>query len=364
MTKKPLHIALIMGGPSHEHDVSLKTGEQIQKYLSQTAHTVMPVIVSHKKEWQFSDGTKHHVGKAIQYLKENNIDMAFIAMHGAYGEDGTIQGLLEAAHIPYTGSGVLASAVAMDKVKSSELFHSTGLAIPEYVMCTTKQWKRKSDMVIDSIESRLSLPLIVKPINLGSSIGITLVKRTRDLRKAIQKTLDVAESAIIQEYISGRELTCAILDDGAGTLSALLPTEIIPKNAHFFDYSAKYTVGASREVTPALISEALTWEVQNAALKAHVLLGCSGMSRTDFILGERKTNNEQQIINKKQSFVNNQEEKTKLYVLETNTIPGMTETSLLPQAALAVGISFPELLERILKAGLTRHERKAKGIYE
>lgn len=267
--------------------------------------------------------------------------IAFIAMHGSYGEDGTIQGMLELAGMPYTGSGILASALAMDKVKSAEIFRAHGILTPKFVAFEKSDWKKYRSAVKKQI-GRLSYPLIMKPRDQGSSVGVSIVKSAAQLEKAVGIAFKYSNRAMAQQYIRGKEVTCAVIDRGVPLSAiALQPTEIIPKNSAFFDYRAKYTPGASQEITPPHLPKSVIKKIQRTALAAHTALGCSGMSRTDMILENPKS--------KVQS--------PKLYVLEVNTIPGMTETSLLPQAAKACGIEFPELLERIIEAGFNRFAR-------
>lgn len=262
-------------------------------------------------------------------------------MHGPYGEDGTIQGFLELIGIPYTGSNVTASALAMDKILSAKLFRDRGLAVPEFVSFDKQGW-RKNRKPLSAKIKKLGLPVVIKPINLGSSVGITIVQKPALLLKAVRLALALSPNVMAQKYIRGKELTCGVIDNGIpGTEVALMPTEIIPKTSSFFDYHSKYTPGASEEITPPRLPKSIVKQIQQTALACHRTLGCSGMSRTDMILEE---NRKQKIENKD----------PKLYILEVNTIPGMTETSLLPQAAKASGITFAQLLERIIVAALNR----------
>lgn len=262
-------------------------------------------------------------------------------MHGPYGEDGTVQALLEIAGIPYTGSGVLASALAMDKVKSAEIFKSHRILTPSYVAFNKREWSKKKNGLRNAVK-KLGYPVVVKPQDQGSSVGITIVPSETKLTSAVSTAFKYSSRAMAQKYIRGREVTCAVVDKGiVGTEMPLMPTEIIPKTSKFFDYHAKYTPGASEEITPPNLPKLLIKKIQKTALVCHKALGCSGMSRTDMILTNSKVKSQ----------------KSKLYVLEVNTIPGMTETSLLPQAAKACGISFPNLLERIIDAGISRFQK-------
>lgn len=298
-----------MGGPSSEHEVSLKTGQMILKNLDKKKFKPLPIKIEKDGSWPMN----------MEYLKSQS-DIVFVAMHGEYGEDGQVQSLLETFQIPYTGSDPIASAIAMDKSKTLKILRENDFLIPDYLSI------KKSDPLINWRRiKRLGLPLIIKPTSGGSSVGINLVNDWDDLKKAISDSFNYSDYLIIQKYISGRELTCGVLEIN-GTPISLLPTEIIPKEGEFFDYNSKYKIGGSKEITPPNLPKSAIKEIQKLALAIHKLIGCSGMSRTDMILGNDG----------------------KLYILEINTIPGMTETSLLPQAAEKMGISFPKLLEIII----------------
>ena len=304
-----------MGGPSAEHEVSLLSGEVIYGHLDREKYEVTPVIVTKDGEWPIG----------VDKLK-NEVDIVFIAMHGEYGEDGVVQGLLRDAEIPFTGSDVLASALSMNKILSGRLLASHGLNIPHFIVA------HKHEGVSVGLED-LDFPVIVKPANRGSSVGVTIVRTEDDLRSALEKAFGFSRDAIIQEFIPGREVTCAVLDDGLGDAFPLPPTEVIPRLGAMFDYEAKYTPGASDEITPANLHDDAISFIQEVAVITHRAVGASGMSRTDMIIGEDDV----------------------LYVLEINTIPGMTPTSLLPQAAKVHGLTFSDLLDRIIDAGQRRH---------
>lgn len=292
-----------MGGPSAEHDISLKTGDMVLRNLDKSKYFAGGVLIDKKGKWNISK----------KELK-NNFDIAFLALHGEYGEDGTIQKILEKMRLPYTGSRSKASALGMNKEKSLRLFAKAGLAVADFVTNLKKI-------------HHIGLPLVVKPLDRGSSVGVSIVKSYSELVPAIYAAKKYSSKVMAQKYIKGREFTCGVIDISKNTIP-LLPTEIIPSKSAFFDYHAKYTAGASKEITPPRLSHKKIGELQKLALKAHKAIGACGLSRTDFILGKDG----------------------KFYVLEINTLPGMTETSLLPQAAQAVGISFPELLDIIIDA--------------
>lgn len=317
MTKR-LNLLVLCGGPSSEHEVSLKTAQMVLRNLDKKKYNPSIAIIKRNGKWKFPGKPEKTLNMALQYLRQ--YDFVFIAMHGSFGEDGHIQALLEWTGIPYSGSNVLASSITINKQISNELFEAGGLHVPEYTIVDRS-----------NIKINLRLPLVLKPIEGGSSIGVTIVKKKSNLRRALTSSLRGEKRIMVQKYIQGREMTCGVLENGRGEPFALPPTEIIPKNSPFFDYRAKYKTGGSAEITPPQIPPGKIKELQNLALKAHKILGCTGMSRSDFILT-----------------------KSGFSILETNTIPGMTETSLLPQEARAVKITFPQLLDHIIAAGLRR----------
>lgn len=315
--KRPLNVAIVCGGQSSEHEVSLKTGQMILKNLDRRKHQPTLVIIDKTGKWKFGDAKAVEIGDAIKKLK--SFDLVFIAIHGNFGEDGRFQSLLEWIGVPYTGSGVLSSAMAMDKQISNTLYETNGLRVPRHTVIQKNQ------------SVKIRIPFVIKPAAGGSSVGISIIKSKTGLRVGLRKAFRENERVMIQEYIKGREFTCGVLEDKNGKPFALPPTEIIPKTSVFFDYRAKYKIGGSLEITPPQLHEHKIRDIQKIALKAHQILGCRGMSRSDFIL-----------------------KGSALYILETNTIPGMTETSLLPQAAKVAGISFSLMLDIIIVAGLRR----------
>ena len=321
MSMKPrkTRVALLVGGPSSEHDVSLASGRVVHANLDKDKYDIVPVLVSHKGEWPVEP----------KHLKDM-ADVAFIAMHGEYGEDGTVQEILKNLEIPYTGSDHMASALAMNKILSRRLFRAHGMNVPHSVVFNAHESAERD-------WSDVPLPAVVKPFNRGSSIGAGIARTVDEVKLALERALAYSKIALIEQYIQGRELTCAIIDDGLGHAFPLPVTEILPKSG-FFDYNAKYTKGATDEVTPARILERETGLAQAVALRAHELIGASGFSETDMILGGDGD----------------------LYVLEINTIPGMTETSLLPQAALVHGMTLGELFDRIIEAAFIKHAASAR----
>lgn len=316
-----LKVVVVCGGKSSEHKVSLKTAEMVLKNLNPRKYKTFLAVIEKNGKWKFGSGRAIEIGNAIEKLK--NFDFVFIAMHGVYGEDGRFQALLEWIDIPYSGSGVLSSAMTMDKEVSNVLYAVNGLKVPRYVIFDKSSQDKKLGM---------RLPVVIKPTEGGSSVGVSIIKSKKGLQTGLGKASKEGNRIMIQEYIKGREFTCGVLEDEAGKPFALPPTEIIPKTSSFFDYGAKYKIGGSLEITPARLPKTKTRELQRLALKAHKILNCNGMSRSDFIL-----------------------KNSRFYILETNTIPGMTETSLLPQAAKVAGIDFPSLLDTIIAAGLRKN---------
>ncbi|MBM7557932.1 D-alanine--D-alanine ligase family protein [Halanaerobacter jeridensis] len=305
-------IAVIRGGKSAERKISLKTGKAILNALKSKNYTV--VDIDPKEDLH-------------QQLADNKIDIAFIALHGRYGEDGTIQGFLEMEGIPYTGSGVLGSALAMDKVSSKRVFEQMEISTPEFIVLKKEEYCNNKADIKTKIEEEFSLPVVVKPALEGSSLGLSITKDPSDLLGDIDQAFDYDEEVLIENYIPGREITVGIL--GNKELEALPVIEIRPREG-VYDYEAKYTKGATKFIIPAELDETVYAKAQNLALQAHRALNCQGVSRVDMRVNPNG----------------------EVYVLEVNTIPGMTETSLLPQAAAKSGLEFPELVEKILKLAI------------
>ena len=311
METKKLTLALLAGGKSAEREVSLKSGEQVFRALDKSRYEVM----------RYDPATD----LPLLAREAKAIDVALIILHGRMGEDGTIQGLLDSLEIPYQGSGVLGSAIAMNKILSKQLYVQAGLPTPPY-MVADRSNPPKAPAVID----KLGLPVVIKPEHEGSSIGLTIVREQKDLRSAFKKAWSFDRRCVVEKYISGIEITAGVL--GNDDLTALPLIEICPDERYeFFDYEAKYTPGATNEICPARITPELTEKAQQYAKRAHNALHCRGYSRTDMILSGDD-----------------------LYILETNTIPGMTATSLFPQAAAKAGIEFPQLLDRLIELAMEK----------
>ncbi len=289
-----------MGGLSREREISLKTGKAILKALSEKGYPVIPLDVG-------SD--------IAEKLVKEKIECAVLALHGRFGEDGTIQGMLELMRIPYTGSGVLASALAMHKIMSKRFFLCEKIPTPRFEVFQRKEIKKDLAKM-----TFLSLPVVVKPAREGSTIGVSVVQREEELGPALKKAGEYDEEILVEEFMKGKEITVGIIED-----IPLPVIEIVPKSG-FYDYHAKYTKGETQYIVPARIPREKYLAAQEVSLKAFQLLGCSGVARVDLMMDENEDP----------------------YVIDVNTMPGMTETSLLPKAALYAGIPFTDLVERIL----------------
>ncbi len=298
-------IAVLMGGLSAERDVSLRTGQAVLKSLKRLGYAAFPIDAGRdlpsRLTWQQSS-------------------KVFVALHGRYGEDGTVQGLLEIMQLPYTGSGVLASSMAMDKVVTKKLLVYHNQPTPAFVECTA------ADLENGPLADCPPLPVVVKPAREGSTIGISLVRKEEELQPALEEALRHDDLVLVEEFIAGREVTVGVLDG-----EALPIVEVVPESG-FYDYQSKYTAGRTEYLLPAPLDQELYANLQKAAVEVFNILGCSGAARIDFMIRDNE-----------------------FFCLEANTIPGMTETSLLPKAAAAAGISFDQLVERILAgAGINK----------
>ena len=306
-------VAVLMGGRSAEREVSLNTGQQVAEAL--TSIGMRPETID-AGEPDF-----------VRRIEESDADVCFIALHGRFGEDGTVQGMLELLGMPYVGSGVLASALAMDKVMSKLVFERDGIPTPPWLRVVAGQ-----DWSAEEITRVLGPKTVVKPANEGSSVGMTIVHTPAELPAGIELALSYDDSVVVERFVAGVEVTVGVL--GNDDLTALPTLEIVPEH-EFYDYESKYLPGMSSHIIPARVPEAVARECQRLAVEAHKALGCRGMSRSDTIVAEDGA----------------------VYLLEVNTIPGMTSTSLLPDAARAAGIEFPELCRMLVSFALEGRER-------
>ncbi len=330
-------VAVLRGGSSREHGVSLLSGNAVVRALRERGHDVVDVRIDPDGAWRFDDAAPITRAHGLLALSGEGsldpIDVVFIALHGAWGEDGTLQGTLKTLGLPYTGSGVLASALAMDKERTKEVLAHHGVATPAWVAVEARAWSTDRDGVLGAAAD-LTAPLVVKPGREGSSFGISLVATTKELPAALDVALDSPGArALVEERVVGTEVTCAVLGNHNDPLRTLPIVEIVPRDGAMFDFEAKYQ-GASEEICPARISEAAARRVSAAAQLAHELLGCDGLSRSDFFIDADDN----------------------AWFLETNTVPGMTRESLSPRAAAAAGLTFEDLCEELVRLALKRTE--------
>ena len=306
---KDICVALLAGGTSGEHEISQASGDGAQTALEEAGFQVTRLDPAHEDE--------------LKRLINEPFDVAFLCLHGKGGEDGTIQGFLELIGLPYTGSGVLASATAMNKGRSKILYDYEGIPIVPGVNLSVKE-----EVDIEAILDVVGIPCVVKPATEGSSLGLRIVKDKSDLKDAIDYVFTVDEDIVIEKFVIGTETTVAVL--GNDELKALPVIEIVPLAADTYDFESKYAPGGCKHIIPARIDDSIAEKLQELAKRAHSALGCKGVSRTDFIVDE-----------------NNQP-----WILETNTLPGMTATSLLPDTAGVAGYSFPELCTKLVELAL------------
>lgn len=360
---KKLRVAVIFGGRSGEHEVSLVSAESVMLALNPKKYEVIPIGITKLGEWVNgenplaamkrgneknllpitvnTDTTKRgiypHASLATAKRVLQPFDVAFPVLHGPYGEDGTIQGMLEMANIPYVGCGVGASANAMDKFMSKIIFASYGLPQVKFFHCTRDEIKKSFSKLQKKIMKQIGLPCFVKPSNMGSSVGISKVKKISQLCAALTLASSFDSSVIVEEGIDAREIECAVL--GNDHPIASVAGEIIPSR-EFYDYFAKYVDNSSRLLIPAPLTAKKMGEVQKLAIESYKALQCSGMGRVDFLM-DRRTG--------------------KLYLNEINTIPGFTSISMYPKLWEASGIPYAKLLDRLIELALERHHEKQKN---
>ncbi|MEO8233277.1 MAG: D-alanine--D-alanine ligase [Ignavibacteriota bacterium] len=328
-----LKVLLLLGGTSPEREVSKSTGKSVYQALINLGYEVIMLdpayginqpleIEEYFSEQDYTEISNENYLDAVNLISAEQIDVAFLALHGKYGEDGTIQLLLELKGIKYTGSKVLSSAIAMDKIMSKILFEEYLVPTPEYFHF--KNGKHTTEEINNKIEKQFGYPAVVKPNDQGSTVGLTICKSSDQLTEAIRNAFEYSDRILVEEYIPGRELTVAVIDD-----TALPVLEIRPKHG-IYDYECKYTSGMSEYIVPAEIPDEVAKELQEIAVQACKSLRCEVYARVDFRLSPEN----------------------KAYVLEVNTLPGMTSLSLVPKMAKAVGISFEQLVEKIITLSL------------
>ena len=311
-------VAVLKGGQSLERHVSLRSGAHAQEALTRLGHEVLALDVD---------------SQLLARLCEAAPDAALIALHGSDGEDGTVQSLLEAIGVPYTGSGPAACMCCTDKVLAKQLMRGAGIPTPDFH--TIKESSIKALGAADAlprIERALGLPLVVKPARQGSALGVKFARASEELPGALVGAFSYDSKILIERYVRGRDLAVSVIDGPDGALP-LPVVEAVPREEDFYDYESRYEIGMTTFVCPAELAEDTTTRAQELALEVYRLLGCHGVARVDLLLDEQDG---------------------ALWVLETNVVPGMTETSLLPQAADAAGIGFDELIARVLESAFTR----------
>jgi len=310
-----VRIAVLRGGKSAEREVSLRSGGQVAKALRGRGHEVVEVDLD-SQSWDT--------------LRDGGFDCVFNALHGRFGEDGTVQGMLELLGLPYTGSGVLASALCMDKARAGRVLAAIGLHVPEFEEMEIKEGVAAD--VVERLVARFALPLVVKPVREGSTIGLTIARDADEVASGLVLAARYDRRVLVQRFARGTEVTIGVL--ATPELQVLPTLEIVSENP-VYDYDAKYTAGKSHHIIPARIPESARASAADAAARAFRELGCTGMARVDIIVDSSGTP----------------------WVLEVNTVPGLTELSLLPDAARAAGISFDELCQRLIDHAVGRHQR-------
>jgi D-alanine-D-alanine ligase len=357
---KKLTVALLFGGKSGEHEVSLRSAASIFSAIDRQKYNVIPIGIT--KEGQWRSDPKFLEAEFPSILQSGSpvflpaepaedhlilfrsgkpparegarIDVVFPVLHGTFGEDGTIQGLLEMANIPYVGAGVLGSSVGMDKDVTKRLLRQAGLPVVEHLAFPDCQWLGHRNNITQEVEKKLGYPCFVKPANLGSSVGISKVRRREELGAAVEVAIQYDRKVIVEQGVNAREVECSVL--GNDEPHASLPGEIIPSR-EFYDYEAKYLDDNSRLLIPAPLTNEQTRTVQDLAVKTFLVTECSGMARVDFFI-ERDTG--------------------RILVNEINTIPGFTSISMYPKLWEATGISYSDLIDRLIQLAIERHRAR------
>jgi D-alanine-D-alanine ligase len=309
-----VNVAVLKGGPSLERQVSLRSGARVQDALERLGHEVLPIDVG---------------ADLIERLELQRPDVAFLALHGRGGEDGTVQELLDIVGIPYTGSGVLACMRSVDKVLTKHLLLEAGLPTPEFFAFSETAFRELGAAdALPAIEERLAFPIVVKPAAQGSALGVKFARTAQDVPAALVAAFSYDSRVLLERYVSGRDVAVSILDG-----RPLPVVEAVPRDEDFYDFESRYEIGRTDFLCPAELTDACTAKTQELALATYELLGCRGFARVDLMI---------------------EESSGEPLVLEVNAIPGLTETSLLPMAAEASGISFDELIGKIVDLALSR----------
>ena len=350
LNPKKINIALLFGGRSAEHEISLLSAVSIYNNLDKKKFEITSIYINKNGDWRVvespllspSDLNKGQFFSFLAWRKNispqtADADIYFPVLHGPYGEDGTIQGLLEMAGVPFVGASVMDSAVGMDKAMTKSILKAKNLPVVKHLIILEHDWTKQRKSVLSKIKKELPLPLFVKPACLGSSVGISKVKEDAKAAAALDEAFRYDRKIIVEEGIKGRELECCVLGNENPRVS--LPGEIIPYR-EFYDYRDKYIEGKTRFGIPAELPSSQIKEIQRLSTETYRALCCSGMARVDFLM----------------------EEKTeKFFVSEINTIPGFTEISMYPKLWEVSGLPFPQLLEQLIELGFERHERKKRN---
>lgn len=361
-----IRVGVIFGGRSGEHEVSLMSARSVLNAIDREKYEVVPIGITREGRWLLTgdpikaleagvtagggvpvalvgDPTRRDLVRVEEPQQGANkrdipqIDVVFPVLHGTFGEDGTIQGLFELANLPYVGAGVLGSAVGMDKAVAKALFEQRGLPIAAYHLVVRREWELEPQPIIDRLEERFGYPCFVKPANLGSSVGVSKARNREELVRALNLAARYDRRILVEEAVNAREIECSVLgnDDPIASIAG----EIVPSR-EFYDYEAKYIDGDSVLIIPADISPEAAAEVRHLAVEAFTALDCAGMARVDFFL-DRDTG--------------------RIYVNEVNTIPGFTKISMYPKLWEATGISYPELIDRLITLAIDRHRDKNRS---
>ncbi|HXW61249.1 MAG TPA: D-alanine--D-alanine ligase family protein [Candidatus Acidoferrales bacterium] len=359
---KRLRVAVIFGGRSGEHEVSLASAASVIGALDPEKYEAVLIGISKEGRWRVGTGAQKMLPEVLQSGERVvlppdpcsaalvrlvpseerptiTVDVVFPVLHGTFGEDGTVQGLLELAGLPYVGAGVLASSVGMDKHVQKRLFVEAGLPIVPFVPVRRSDWENDRAKVMRRIQGKLRFPVFVKPATLGSSVGMTRVKSARELPAALDLAAQYARKILVERAVTAREIEVSVL--GNDTPRASVPGEILP-HREFYDYTAKYLEQGTRLVIPARLSQKQVATFQNFALRAFQAIDGEGMARCDFFL-EKKT--------------------AKIFVNELNTIPGFTSISMYPKMWEASGLAYPKLIDRLIELAFERHREKARTKY-
>ena len=345
-----IRVSLIFGGRSAEHEISLLSASSIYRNLDKKKFKVISVYINKKGRWKVVDSpllssSALNKGNSYSFLPWGkrafplavDADIYFPVLHGPYGEDGTIQGLLEMADVPYVGAAVTASAVGMDKALTKSILKAKKLPVVEHLVVLEKEWVKDRRAVLSKIKKEIALPLFVKPACLGSSVGISKVKEHPHLAAALRLAFSYDRKVLVEAGIQGRELECSVLGNDEPQVS--LPGEIIPFR-EFYDYRDKYLEGKTRFGIPAKLRPSQVKKIQRLSLETYRALDGSGMARIDFLMKEGSG---------------------KIFVSEMNTIPGFTEISMYPKLWEASGLPFPRLLERLIELGFERYRKKKRN---